>query len=150
MEKTPSQSEARKTNFPTFFGAKAHANVRKGTFSTDCKSNCIRIGLKASGTAVLVLIVHFTSTADVTHAYQVYESTLHMYHMGLYCSARYSSISANSRLHVDGLCYTSFTTRIPGIRVNATYVSYVAALFCSEKDKVQQARRRGCVHTHCY
>ena len=27
------------------FGAKAHANVLKGTFSTDCKSNCIRIGL---------------------------------------------------------------------------------------------------------
>ena len=27
------------------FGAKAHANVRKGTFSTDCKSNCVRIGL---------------------------------------------------------------------------------------------------------
>ena len=28
------------------FGAKAHANVLKGTFSTDCKSNCIRIGLR--------------------------------------------------------------------------------------------------------
>ena len=27
------------------FGAKAHANVLKDTFSTDCKSNCIRIGL---------------------------------------------------------------------------------------------------------
>ena len=27
------------------FGAKAHANVLKGTFSTDCKSNCIRTGL---------------------------------------------------------------------------------------------------------
>ena len=26
------------------FGAKAHANVLKGTFSTDYKSNCIRIG----------------------------------------------------------------------------------------------------------
>ena len=26
--------------------AKAHANVLKGTFSTDCKSNCVRIGLK--------------------------------------------------------------------------------------------------------
>ena len=28
------------------FGAKAHANVLKATFSTDCKSNCIRIGLR--------------------------------------------------------------------------------------------------------
>ena len=28
-------------------GAKAHANVLKGTFSTDGKSNCIRIGLTA-------------------------------------------------------------------------------------------------------
>ena len=27
------------------FGANAHANVLKGTFSTDCKSNCRRIGL---------------------------------------------------------------------------------------------------------
>ena len=27
------------------FGAKAHANVLKGTFSTDCKSDCIRISL---------------------------------------------------------------------------------------------------------
>ena len=43
------------------------------------------------GTAVLVLIADFTSTAYVTllsrHAYQVYESTLHMYHMWLLCSA---------------------------------------------------------------
>ena len=30
------------------FGAKAHANVLKGTFSTDCKSDCIRIGLRSS------------------------------------------------------------------------------------------------------
>ena len=28
------------------FGANIHANVLKGTFSTDCKSNCIRIGLQ--------------------------------------------------------------------------------------------------------
>ena len=28
------------------FGAKAHANVLKGIFWTDCKSNCIRIGLR--------------------------------------------------------------------------------------------------------
>ena len=28
------------------FGAKAHANVLQGTFSTDCKSNCIIIGLR--------------------------------------------------------------------------------------------------------
>ena len=27
------------------FGAKARANVQKGTFSTDCKSNCVTIGL---------------------------------------------------------------------------------------------------------
>ena len=27
------------------FGVKAHANVLKGAFSTDCKSNCIKIGL---------------------------------------------------------------------------------------------------------
>ena len=30
--------------FPTFWGAKAHANVLKVTFSSDCISNCIRIG----------------------------------------------------------------------------------------------------------
>ena len=35
----------RKYQFPIFFGAKADANVIIGTFSTDCKSNCIRIGL---------------------------------------------------------------------------------------------------------
>ena len=27
------------------FGGKAHGNVPKGTFSTGCKSNCVRIGL---------------------------------------------------------------------------------------------------------
>ena len=27
------------------FGANVHANVLKATFSTDCKSNCVRIGL---------------------------------------------------------------------------------------------------------
>ena len=32
------------------FGAKAHANVLKGTFSTDCKSNCIR--MIRSGTVI--------------------------------------------------------------------------------------------------
>ena len=31
------------------FGAKAHANVLKDTFSTNCKSNCMRIGLKMLG-----------------------------------------------------------------------------------------------------
>ena len=44
LEKSPCRSEARKTNFQ-FFGANAHANVLKCTFSTDCKSNCVRIGL---------------------------------------------------------------------------------------------------------
>ena len=28
------------------FWAKAHANVLKGTFSTDCKSDCVRVGLR--------------------------------------------------------------------------------------------------------
>ena len=31
--------------FSDIFGAKAHANVLKGAFSTDCKSNCVKNGL---------------------------------------------------------------------------------------------------------
>ena len=38
-------SEARKTNIQHFGGNSSHVNVLKSTFSTDCKSNCIRIGL---------------------------------------------------------------------------------------------------------
>ena len=42
------------------FGAKAHANVLKGTFSTDCKSNCIRIdALSAFWLAQLVGFLYF-------------------------------------------------------------------------------------------
>ena len=48
LEKPPTHFEARKTNFQHFRGNSSfmRTNVLKGTSSTDCKSNCLRIGLK--------------------------------------------------------------------------------------------------------
>ena len=46
LEKTPSTSQARKTIFLHFRGRRSYANVLRGTFSTDYKSNCIRTGLR--------------------------------------------------------------------------------------------------------
>ena len=46
LEKAPTSFEARMTNFQ-HFGAKAHANILKGAFSTDCTSNSTRIGQMA-------------------------------------------------------------------------------------------------------
>ena len=46
MEKRPINSEARKTKFATISGQKLMRTYR-GNFSTACKSNRIRIGLRA-------------------------------------------------------------------------------------------------------
>ena len=47
-------------------GAKAHVNVVKGTFSTDCKSSCVRIGLNTlkPPTTVTNNLDFFPSSAD--------------------------------------------------------------------------------------
>ena len=41
----------------TIFEANVHANVLKGTLSTDCKSNCMRIGSKNNTTSLLYLFL---------------------------------------------------------------------------------------------
>ena len=64
------------------FGAKAHANVLKGAFSTNCKSNWIRIGLLLS-IHVGRTIFRFVRTAYYT--WYVYLHALHGFSM---CGAR--------------------------------------------------------------
>ena len=48
------------------FGAEARANVPKGTFSTDCKSDCLRIGLTCRCERLCRICTHSTDPTPET------------------------------------------------------------------------------------
>ena len=64
------------------FGAKAHANELKGTFSTDCKSICIRIDL----TTIILCVHKIKYERYFKHLRNKYENAYTMHkHVATYC-----------------------------------------------------------------